>query len=186
MLKIVIAGGFGVGKTTLVKAVSEITPLQTEEVLTQASEATDHLAEGQTKSTTTVALDFGRITFAHPRPMVLLLFGTPGQERFLFTWDDLSSGAVGAVILADTRRLSDSFTAVSYFEQRGVPFLIAVNEFDQAHRYTCEEIRRALRLSEAVPVVLCDARVTHSSINVLIALVTHAIARHSAAQGARP
>jgi signal recognition particle receptor subunit beta len=185
-LKIVIAGGFGVGKTTMVGAVSEIPPLRTEELLTTASEPTDHLGEGQTKSTTTVAMDFGRVTFTDPRPMVLMLFGTPGQERFWFTWDDLSYRAVGAVVLADTRRLEDSFAAVNFFEQRGLPFVVAVNEFDQADHYHPAEIRHALELPDTVPVELCDARDPHSAVSVLITLVSHALSRHSSALGARP
>ncbi|WP_055586870.1 GTP-binding protein [Streptacidiphilus griseoplanus] len=176
LLKIVVAGGFGVGKTTLVGAVSEIPPLTTEEYLTEASSRTDPLAGVEAKSTTTVAMDFGRITFDDPQPMVLYLFGTPGQDRFLFTWDDLAHGAVGAVIPADTRRLADSFTAVGYFEQRGLPFVIAVNQFDNAHRYTPDEVRHALELPATVPVLLCDARQTRSAATVLITLVRHALA----------
>jgi uncharacterized protein len=184
LLKIVVAGGFGAGKTTLVGAVSEISPLTTEEYLTCAGSRVDSLAGVEAKTTTTVSMDFGRITFTVPQPMVLYLFGTPGQERFWFTWDDLSHGAIGAVILADTRRLADSFTAISYFEQRAVPFVVAVNEFDgAAYRYTPDEVRSALELPEAVPVLLCDARNTHSAASVLITLVSHAL---SCAAPSRP
>lgn len=172
VLKIVIAGGFGAGKTTLVGAVSEIPPLTTEEYLTSASSQTDSLTGVEGKTTTTVSMDFGRITFDH---MVLLLFGTPGQERFLFAWDDLSHGAIGAVVLADTRRLADSFTAINFFEQRKIPFLVAVNEFDGADRYTTDEVRDALELAATVPILLCDARNTHSVAPVLITLVRYAL-----------
>ncbi|MCM2576351.1 GTP-binding protein [Streptomyces meridianus] len=189
-MKIVIAGGFGAGKTTLVGAVSEIDPLTTEEYLTSASSGTDSLAGVEAKRTTTVSMDFGRITFTTPRHIVLMLFGTPGQERFRFTWDDLSHGASGAVILADTRRLQDSFAAVSYFEDRHVPFVVAVNEFDDApHRYSCQEVRQALELPEETPVLLCDARDTRSASTALITLVSYALtsSRHpQTLQGARP
>lgn len=174
-LKIVIAGGFGVGKTTLVSAVSEIQPLTTEEYLTAVSDGVDCLAGVERKTTTTVSLDFGRITFPDPQPMVLYLFGTPGQDRFWFTWDDLTCGAVGAVVLVDTRRLSDSFGPIGYFEQRRISFVVAVNEFDGAHRYSVAEVRQALELPDGVPVVTCDARDTQSVAIVLIALVQHAL-----------
>ncbi|MBA9002828.1 GTP-binding protein [Thermomonospora cellulosilytica] len=178
LLKIVIAGGFGVGKTTLVGAVSEIPPLTTEEYLTTAGAGTDCLTGVEDKTTTTVSMDFGRISFRHPQPMVLFLFGTPGQERFLFLWDDLTHGAIGAVVLVDTRRLEAGFTAVDYFEQRGLPFVVAVNDFDDApHRYTPTEVRHALELPKQVPVVLCDARDTRSAAAVLTTLVSHALSR---------
>ncbi|MCM2393615.1 GTP-binding protein [Streptomyces albipurpureus] len=172
-LKIVVAGGFGAGKTTLIGAVSEIKPLRTEEVLTTASTGVDHLHGVEAKTTTTVSMDFGRITFDEPLPMVLFLFGTPGQERFESLWDDLTLGALGAVVLADTRRLSDSFTAVDYFESRGLPFLIAVNEFDGAHRYSTTAVRAALDLDPHVPVMPCDARQGQSAAQVLIRLIEH-------------
>ncbi|MEU6341872.1 ATP/GTP-binding protein [Streptomyces sp. NPDC046977] len=175
-LKIVIAGGFGVGKTTLVGAISEISPLTTEEVLTTASKDTDSLEGIGDKTTTTVAMDFGRITFDQPRPMVLFLFGTPGQERFWFIWDDLCLGAVGAVVLVDTRHLEKSFAAVTYFEERGIPFVVAVNRFSDGYHYTDEEVRSALELSPSVPYLTCDARDRYSALTVIVALVEHSLA----------
>ncbi|MFF7413880.1 GTP-binding protein [Streptomyces lydicus] len=172
-LKILVAGGFGVGKTTLVGAVSEIKPLRTEERLTEAGRPVDDLDGVEAKTTTTVAMDFGRITL-HDE-LVLYLFGTPGQDRFWFLWDELARGALGAVVLADTRRLADSFAAIDYFERRGLPFTVAVNCFDDADRYPPEAVRDALDLDPQVPVMLCDARERGSARDVLVAVVEHAL-----------
>ncbi|MFJ1733088.1 GTP-binding protein [Streptomyces sp. NPDC088254] len=174
-LKIVVAGGFGVGKTTMITTLSEIEPLTTEETLTVASAGVDDLEGIADKSVTTVAMDFGRITFADPHSLILFLFGTPGQERFWFFWDDLSYGAVGAVVLVDTRRLPDSFAAVNWCEERGLPFVIAINEFDGAFRYTPDEVRQALRLASRIPVMTCDVRQRSSAKHVLITLVRRSI-----------
>ncbi|MFD3905708.1 ATP/GTP-binding protein [Streptomyces sp. CB04723] len=175
VLKVVIAGGFGVGKTTAVGSVSEITPLSTEEYLTEASADVDSLAGVEAKQTTTVAFDFGRLSLPDaPVPLELFLFGTPGQDRFGDLWYDLSRGAVGAVVLVDTRRLESSFTPVSFFEDIGLPFVVAVNRFDGAHRYHPDQVRAALALDAAVPVVTCDARVPSQVAGVLLTLVGHA------------
>ena len=174
-VKIIIAGGFGAGKTTLVGAVSEITPLSTEEVMTEAGYGVDDLEGVEDKTTTTVALDFGRITIS--QDVVLYLFGAPGQDRFWFMWDELTEGALGAVVLADTRRLDTCFHAVDFFERRGVPFVVAVNRFDGATAYEMAEIREALDLSEGVPVLMADARERESAKEVLVCLVSHVIER---------
>jgi signal recognition particle receptor subunit beta len=172
-IKILVAGGFGAGKTTLVGAVSEIRPLQTEESLTVAGVGTDDLSGVEGKSTTTVAMDFGRITFGSD--IVLYLFGTPGQDRFWFLWDELALGALGAVVLADTRRLADCFPSIDYFERRTTPFVVAVNCFDDAVTYSEAEVREALDLDPHVPLLLCDARDRESSKAVLIGLVEHVL-----------
>jgi uncharacterized protein len=172
-IKILIAGGFGAGKTTLVSSVSEIKPLRTEETLSEPSVLVDALDGVEQKSTTTVAMDFGRITVRDD--LVVYLFGTPGQHRFWFMWDELALGALGAVVMADTRRLADSFPSVDYFERRGLPFVVAVNCFEGAKRFSPDVVRTALDLNPDVPVVLCDARVRPSSRDVLVTLVEYAI-----------
>jgi signal recognition particle receptor subunit beta len=172
--KILIAGGFGAGKTTFVRTASEIEPLTTEETLTVASVGTDSLVGVESKATTTVAMDFGRITL-EAQNVVLYLFGTPGQQRFWFMWDELSTGALGAVVLVDTRRLQDCFAAVEFFESRGIDYVVAVNEFDDAFRYEPEEVREALEIKAHVPIVLCDARHTPSATGVLVSLIEHAL-----------
>jgi uncharacterized protein len=172
--KIVVAGGFGVGKTTLVNSVSEVRPLNTDAWMTEASEGVDDLPPGGGKSTTTVAMDFGRITLH--QDLLLYLFGTPGQARFWFLWDDLSRGALGAVVLVDTSRVDQSFAAVNYFENDSVlPFVVAVNRFDGKPRHDLDEVREALALNETVPLIECDARHRASAIDVLQEVVTHSL-----------
>ena len=174
-VKVVVAGGFGAGKTTLVGSVSEIPPLTTEEVMTEASVGVDDLTGLEEKTRTTVALDFGRITINSE--LVLYLFGTPGQDRFWFMWDELAQGALGAVVLVDTRRLTASFASIDYFERREIPFVVAVNTFFGQCDYTDGEIRSALQLNPEVPLARCDARRRESSVEVLIGLLRHVLAK---------
>lgn len=174
-LKILVAGGFGVGKTTMISSVSEVTPLETDEYMTQASLGVDDLAGTPDKSTTTVAMDFGRITLDLEH--VLYMFGTPGQERFWFMWDDLALGSLGAVVLADPRRLTDSFASVDFFEQRRIPFAVGVNCFYGQCDFSVDEVQTAMNLRSPAPVIMCDVRHRNSSKQVLLALLESARAQ---------
>lgn len=179
-IKILVAGGFGVGKTTMVGSVSEIMPLQTEEILTDAGSESDDTTGVERKRTTTVAMDFGRISIGDN--IVLYLFGTPGQDRFWFMWDELALGALGAIVLADTRRLADCFPSIDYFERHNTPFVVAVNCFDGDQHFEVRSVRTALDLDETVPVVLCDARNRESGKKVLITLVEYVMTVHRGAR----
>ena len=171
--KIVVAGGFGAGKTTFVGSVSEIVPLTTEAVMTEASTGVDDLSATPNKQTTTVAMDFGRVSL--DSDLILYLFGTPGQHRFWFMWDDLVRGAIGAVVLVDTRRLGDSFAAVDFFEDRGLPYVVGLNLFDGTLTHRIEDVREAMAIDPTIPIFTCDARSRQSTKDILIGLVEHAM-----------
>lgn len=183
-VKIVVAGGFGVGKTTFVGAISEIEPLRSEAIITEVGAGVDRLGPDSTKTETTVAMDFGRIGLKHD--LVLYLFGTPGQDRFHFMWHELARGAIGAVVLVDTREIEASFPAIDFFERRGTPFIVAINTFDGRRLHGIEEVRSALRLDRGIPIRYCDARLRGEVKAALVTLVEHAIVRTTAGRSGAP
>ncbi len=180
-VKMVVAGGFGVGKTTFVSTLSEVEPLTTEASMTSVAAGVDNRGDVGTKTTTTVAMDFGRLTV--DETLVCYLFGTPGQDRFGFMWDDLANGALGGIVLVDTRRFDDCFPAVDYFEHRNLPFAVALNAFDGQVAHEPAQVRAALNLSDDTPVVVCDARQTSSAKTVMLALLEVVLARAMAKRG---
>lgn len=180
-VKIVVAGGFGVGKTTFVGAISEIEPLRSEAIITEASAGIDDLFDDGTKTETTVAMDFGRISLKHR--LVLYLFGTPGQDRFHFMWNELARGAIGAVVLVDTRRIDAGFAAIDFFEKRQTPFVVAINTFHGRKLHSVDQVRQALQVGSEIPIVFCDARVRVDVQRVLVTLVEHALNRATSGAG---